>query len=131
MKTKLDVLRTDVQQNRKNKPLPSFLTFEEKGAILEFGELLRQKLGSRVREIILFGSRAKEEGERYSDIDILIVLNNVSWEIKKAISELAAYENLKYNVVISTIRYDIFTWENPVIKSSPFGVNVRKEGIWI
>lgn len=115
----------------KNNILPSSLTQEEKKAILEFTELVRQKFGSLIKEIILFGSKARGDKRKYSDVDILIVLNNLSWEIKKAISELAAQENLKYNVLISTIRYDIDTWENPVIKASPFGVTVRKEGIWL
>lgn len=124
------------QQNIKNikgenKILPSYLTHQEKKAILEFAELLREKFGTLVKEIILFGSKARGDKGRYSDIDILIVISSLSWEIKKAISEIAAHENLKYNVLISTIRYDIDTWGNPVIKNSPFGVTVREEGIWI
>jgi hypothetical protein len=55
----------------------------------------------------------------------------MSWEIKKSISELVAEENLKHNVLISTVRYDVTTWENPVVKASPFGKSVREEGIWL
>jgi hypothetical protein len=64
-------------------------------------------------------------------LDILIVLTNLSWKIKKSISELAAEENLKHNVLISTIRYDTATWESPLIKASPFGKSIREEGIWL
>jgi len=46
-----------------------------------------------IREIILFGSKVRGDSEKDSDIDILIVLTDLSWEIKKAISELAAEEN--------------------------------------
>lgn len=101
----------------------------EKEAILEFVTLLRQKLGTIIKEIVLFGSKVRGSSVTDSDIDILIVLTKLSWEIKKTISELAAQENMKYEVVISTIRYHINTWENPIIMSSPFGKIVRDEGI--
>lgn len=107
------------------------LTSEEKNALSEFSALLRQRLGDVIKEIILFGSKARGDGEHDSDIDVLIVLTRVSWEIKKTISELAAQENLKYNVLISTVRYAVEKWEDPVIKASPFSLSVRNEGVWL
>ncbi|MBI3754055.1 MAG: nucleotidyltransferase domain-containing protein [Deltaproteobacteria bacterium] len=109
----------------------SMLKSEERVAVLEFAKLIRERFGSTIKEIILFGSKARKESGKESDIDILIVLSEVSWEIKKTISELAAEENLKHDVLITTIRYDAAAWENPVIKTSPFGRAVRREGIWL
>lgn len=109
----------------------SMLTSEERDAILEFAGLLRERFGSLIKEIILFGSKVKGSGEKDSDIDILIVLEHLSWEIKKSISELAAEENLKHNMLISTVRYDEAAWENPIVKASPFGKSVREDGIWL
>ena len=119
------------KQKIKNLESLSTLTPKERKAISGFVKLIRQKLGSTVKEIILFGSKVRKNSESDSDIDILIVLNALSWEIKKTISELAAQENMKHNVLISTIRYNVEAWENPVIKSSPFGTAVRNEGIWL
>lgn len=99
--------------------------------MLEFAKLLRERYGSLIKEIVLFGSKARKDSDKESDIDILIVLSEVSWATKKSISELAAEENLKHNVLISTIRYDTATWENPIIKASPFGKSIRQEGIWL
>lgn len=109
----------------------SLLTIEERSAVLEFTERLRKRFGPLIKEVILFGSKVRGESDSASDIDILIVLTNLSWEIKKSISELAAEKNLKHNVIISTIRYDENTWENPAVKASPFGKTVREEGIWL
>ena len=117
--------------NIKNIEKLSFLTDEEKTAVLEFAGITRKRLGSAVKEIILFGSKARGESGKASDIDILIVLTKLSWEIKKTISELAAEENLKHNVLISTVRYDASAWDNPVIQASPFAKSVREEGIWL
>lgn len=118
-----------VKQDISNPECPSPLSPNEKEAITEFVKILRQQFGPMIKEIILFGSKVRGDGKKYSDIDILIVLNKLSWEIKKTISRLAAQENIKHNVLISTVRYDADTWENPVIKLSPFGRTVREEGI--
>jgi len=101
----------------------------ERNAITEFAALLRRQLGDIVREIILFGSKPRGESQLYSDIDILIVLTTLTWEIKRNISELAAQENIKYGVLISTIRYDEKLWNDPAVLASPFGSAVRAE--WV
>ncbi|NCO68878.1 MAG: hypothetical protein COZ31_01390 [Nitrospirae bacterium CG_4_10_14_3_um_filter_44_29] len=107
------------------------LTIEERKAIAEFAEHLKERFGNIITDIILFGSKVRGESSKYSDIDILIVLAKTSWEIKKGISELAAQENLKYNVIISTVRYDSATWDAPVVKASPFAKTVKEEGVWL
>lgn len=105
------------------------LTQCERNAITEFAALLRRQLGDIVREIILFGSKPRGESQLHSDIDILIVLTTLTWEIKRNISELAAQENIKYGVLISTIRYDEKLWNDPAVLASPFGRAVRAEGV--
>ncbi|GFP19952.1 uncharacterized protein HKBW3S03_01456, partial [Candidatus Hakubella thermalkaliphila] len=117
--------------NARNLEKLSLLKTEERNAVLEFADLLRERFGFLIKELILFGSKARGESDQESDIDILVVLTNLSWEIKKSISELAAEENLKHNVLISTIRYDTATWESPLIKASPFAKSIREEGIWL
>lgn len=109
----------------------SFLTQEEKAAVTEFAELIRKRFGSMIKEIILFGSKVRGKSEKESDIDILLVLSSLSWEIKRSISELAAEENIKHDVLISTVRYDASTWEDPVIKASYFAKTVKREGVWL
>lgn len=105
------------------------LQANEQSAVIEFTRRVREALGPLVEDIILFGSRARDEGDEYSDIDILLVLNQLSWDIKCKISDIAAEENLKYNVVISTVRYNRKDWINPVIQGSPFALAVKNEGI--
>ena len=121
-------LTSPIKGHKKIDDIPT-LTQSERNAITEFAALLRRQLGDIVREIILFGSKSRGESQLYSDIDILIVLTTVTWEIKRKISELAAQENIKYGVLISTIRYDEKLWNDPVILASPFGSAVRAEGV--
>lgn len=107
----------------------STLNTDEKAAISEFVGNLRKRFSTTLKEIIIFGSKVRGNSERESDIDILIVLDKLTWEIKKTISELAAQENIKFGVLISTVRYDVTTWENPVVKATPFYSTIRKEGV--
>jgi len=118
-------------QQQNNLSSLSRLTLDERDAVLEFVKRLRALFGPSIQEIILFGSKARGQSEGFSDIDILIVLDKISIQIKKAISELAAEQNIKHNVLISTIRYDTATWGNPAIQASPFGQAVKHEGIWL
>jgi len=124
-KTKMTIAKPDIR----NLESHLALTTNERDAVSEFVKILRQRCGPIIKEIILFGSKVRGNDNKYSDIDILIVLNTLSWEIKKTISALAAQENIKHNVLISTLRYDADTWEDPVIRLSPFGKTVREEGI--
>ncbi len=117
------------KRNMRNLEKIPGLTTKEKEAVSAFVRAVRRRFGPHVKEIVLFGSKAREDSQQYSDIDIVIVLESPSWEVKKAISELAAEENMKHDVLISTVRYGADEWENPVIKASPFGRVVRSEGI--
>ncbi len=121
-------MRSLRKRHKKISEIPE-LTQSERDAITEFAALLRRKLGDTVREIILFGSKSRGERGIHSDIDILVVLTTVTWEIKRKISALAAQENIKYGVLISTVRYDEKLWNDPIVLASPFGSTVRAEGV--
>ncbi|HEC49623.1 MAG TPA: nucleotidyltransferase domain-containing protein, partial [Candidatus Desulfofervidus auxilii] len=43
--------------------------------IKEFTQKLRQQLGDRLKEVILFGSRARGDWEEGSDYDFLIIVD--------------------------------------------------------
>jgi len=107
----------------------SVLKLNEQKAVSEFADRIRSELGTTVKDIILFGSRARGEGDEHSDLDIMIVIDGLSWDIKCRISDIAAEENIKHHVVISTVRYKCSDWNNPVIQGSPFAIAVNREGI--
>ena len=93
---------------------------------------LRQKLqtiyGSRLKNLILFGSWARGDASDESDIDVLVVLGgpvNTEHEIERTgniISDLS----LTYNVVISCV---FISKKRFINEQSPFVLNVHQEGI--
>jgi len=62
---------------------------------------LKSKFGNNILEVILFGSRAHGNHKKYSDYDILIVLNNkVDWKDEREISNTCYEIDLKYDIII-------------------------------
>jgi predicted nucleotidyltransferase len=95
------------------------------------GELktgLRLVYGDRLRGIYLFGSYARGEADRESDLDILVVLDafdRYAHEVNRT-GVLAADLSLKYGVTVSLV----FLREHEWLKGdTPFLSNVRDEAI--
>ncbi len=58
-------------------------------SVKRFAEALRERFGERVFEILLFGSRARGEAHEDSDVDILVVIDELSEFERLAILDLA------------------------------------------
>lgn len=102
-------------QNDKDKNLQLFL------------EKVRQKFGSRLKKVILFGSRARGENDEQSDYDFLFIFDKVTPQIKDFLSELATQMLLDYGMVITDLA---FTEEDLGKREyEPFIINAKKEGI--
>ena len=93
----------------------------------EYSEKVRSALGSHIREIILFGSRARGEQKKYSDYDVLIVVDKRDREIVKTIRKIAVGILDEHERLIGNIVYDVDEWERK--KTFPLGINIKKEGL--
>ena len=99
----------------------------------EFVKKVNELLGNRVKKIILYGSYARGDYNKSSDIDIMIL------------TDLTDKEIIEYRSKVSDIAYDI-EWDNnfdiylsPLVKNIdrfnywlealPFYMNVQKEGV--
>lgn len=77
-------------------------------------------------EVILFGSRARNQATKNSDWDILILLHQSSFE-KEIRDELFDIE-LESGMPISTLIFPKIIWENKH-SGTPFYFNVKNNGI--
>lgn len=107
-----------------------------KKALNEFVKGLDDIIGSSLVNVILYGSYARGEqnqnGES-SDIDIMILVNTPSENIKKiqkAVLEYSFDINLKYNVLLSPIVENVDVFNNRS-KFMAFYKNVQKDGVLI
>jgi predicted nucleotidyltransferase len=78
----------------------------ERLAVGEFCATLREQFGVRMRELALFGSRARDEGDHDSDIDVLVVVDDLTGAEGRAVAHLAG---------------DMLTWHDVLL--SPFAVS--------
>ncbi len=96
--------------------------------IQEFKSALKELYGQRLKKVILFGSWARGDATKDSDIDLLIVLDGETLpgrEIDRMI-EAITETNLKYNILISVIPVSELNYQQV---QSPLMMNVRKEGV--
>ena len=112
-----------------SKSLSSLLSPNERRAVTKFAELLHQHFPERIRQIALFGSKARGDSRPWSDIDLLIVTDSENWQFQHAISTLAARVSLEYDVLIGPRVIGQERWER--MKQRRFGLyqNIAAEGI--
>ena len=97
----------------------------------ELKKLLIENFQGESFKIILYGSHARGESNRYSDLDILIIFESpVDLKKKEKVYELCSDLNIKYSIWIdvSLISKD----EMGTIKGKqPFVQNALSDGIYI
>jgi predicted nucleotidyltransferase len=54
----------------------------------EYSEKVRSALGSRVRDIILFGSRARGDNTEWSDYDMLLVVDKKDKALRNVVTDI-------------------------------------------
>ena len=93
---------------------------------------LKQELATiyscRIRAVYLFGSYARQEQDAESDLDILIILNDIdtySAEIERT-SEMISRLSLKSGITISRTFVREAEWK---LYDSPLLRNIRKESL--
>jgi predicted nucleotidyltransferase len=83
-----------------DRSLDALLSRGERQAVEAFAEALFRQYPDRVRDLILFGSKARGDSHPDSDIDILILVDDDNWRFSHAISRVAARISLDYDVLL-------------------------------
>lgn len=90
-------------------------------------------LGDSMKEVILFGSYARNDEDTGSDIDIMVLCDLSRADIAKLnwqVGEIASHILLEYGVLVSPIIENrVYFMDN--IEIMPFFRNIRDEGVRI
>lgn len=100
----------------------------EKNAVLDASAMLREAFP--VKEVILFGSKARGDDDEESDIDLLLLTSRpVSWHERKAIND-ALYEiQVKYNTIISPLITTVADWNEGTFAVLPIHGEISDQGV--
>ena len=89
-------------------------------------ERIAAELGQHVK-VIMYGSQARGDATKYSDIDLLVVLPSIDNDSRKLISNIAWEVGFDAGKVISTI--PTTDAEMKYYAILPFYKNIRREGV--
>ena len=88
---------------------------------------LQATFGERLKQVILFGSRARGDADEDSDYDVLVLLEKRMNTDDEALAEIWVSALIDFNVVIG-----FFPTTETIFSSMPFEpvfVNVRRDGV--
>ncbi|PIX14603.1 MAG: hypothetical protein COZ72_05635 [Elusimicrobia bacterium CG_4_8_14_3_um_filter_50_9] len=111
----------------------SFRSFNKKevAALNEFKNALQKKAGREIRSVTLFGSKARGDYRKNSDIDMLAIVKHRK-KAESVIYSIVAEILERYYVDLSVITYTENELENCYRKGSLFLREVERDGrvIW-
>jgi predicted nucleotidyltransferase len=92
-----------------------------------FVQELRRQLGPELRQVILFGSRARGDAAPDSDYDCLAIVDEVSPAMKANIAEVAGEFLYRHDAIFSVFPMSQEMYQHDTYE--PLLINVRQEGI--
>ena len=100
----------------------------ERSAIIEASRMLRENFP--VKEVVLFGSKARGDYDEESDIDLLVLTSRpISWNERKAINN-ALYEiQLKNDIILSTLIATATEWNEGTFSVLPIHEEILEHGV--
>ena len=75
----------------------------EKLELAEFLKKIEEKFSKEITQTILYGSKARGDSNKDSDIDILIILEKKNMKIRREILTLTSQISLEYDLLINPI----------------------------
>ena len=82
-----------------------------------------------VAKVILFGSKARGDGDERSDIDLLLITSHsLHWKEEKAIIGVLFDIGMKYDVIFSPLFASADEWEGGIFREFPLYQEVIRDG---
>lgn len=75
----------------------------ERTAVDQLVGWVRDRFGARVRELTLFGSRARAEGDEDSDVDVLVAIDEVTSAEARDIAHFCGDLLTEHDVIVSAL----------------------------
>lgn len=114
-----------VTQTRPTVALPE----KEKKAVREFISAVRKAHGNKIQQAALFGSKVRGDSNRYSDIDILLIVTDDNWKFRKAVSGISSDIALRYDVLLDIRMISASRWQYMADIKSGLYQNISRDSV--
>src|SRR4029453_5135683 len=95
--------------------------------VQEFAATLRQRLGSHLCQLFLFGSHARGDAQDGSDYDMLVVVDHHTPELRAVILEVESQLMERYGALVATVLQSETEWQQ--LQGLPLAHNIAREGV--
>ncbi|MFQ5633596.1 MAG: nucleotidyltransferase domain-containing protein [bacterium] len=97
--------------------------------IKNFSDETKRILRDNLVAEYLFGSVARKEAGELSDIDILIIVKEFDYQIRKKLSRLSSDYSINHGVCISPIIKDVKIWEQNKFYKTLFYQEIQRDSV--
>ncbi len=131
-KKKVSKKKPKKEINEKN--IPTLKLKTESQIAMDFATKVYKKFGKTIKSIILFGSTTKQTSVTGSDIDIIIIIDDVSLEwsqkliawYREELDKILRVNPYKKSLHINTIK--LSTWWQDLMRGDPVIINILRYG---
>lgn len=108
---------------------PGRLEPEESEVVMEVKRRLVEMLGDRMIRLVLYGSRARGDSDRRSDIDIAIIVRGLTTDLKNRVLDAVADVEMEFLIPLSTFVVSEEQFEYLRQRERRIALDIEKEGI--
>ena len=105
------------------------LTTEEKAWLDAYRQALDKKHPGAVREILIYGSKARGQAHAESDLDVLLIVSDKAGGLKRGLRWIGYLLAAKTDVLPSILAYTQEEWESRGRSGSPFRKAVERDAV--
>ncbi len=109
--------------------LPPTLGATERRVLTDFAAFLRQRFGDRVRDVRLFGSRARGEGNEDSDLDVLAVVDDLTNQERREVWDRTGDVMTEDHVIVGGLTMSTAAWRNLCARELRIVGEIERDGV--